>query len=94
MHLVRQAGGLTDDPERQRLFVAQSLQVAADSRSLNLPLPQVVGKPDREGGRCLNVISILCNTARKRYLRVYLRRKASRCVLSMSRPLSMLVRLE
>lgn len=45
-HLVGEAGGLTDDPERQRLFVAQSLQVAADSRPLDLPLPQVVRKPD------------------------------------------------
>lgn len=49
-HLVRQAGRLTDDPERQRLFVAQSLQVAADARPLDLPLPQVVGKPDEDRG--------------------------------------------
>lgn len=47
-HLVGQASGLTDDPERQRLLVAQSLQVAADSRALDLPLTQVVRKPDEQ----------------------------------------------
>lgn len=44
-HLVGEPGGLTDDAQRQRLLVAQSLQVAADPRPLDLPLTQVIRKP-------------------------------------------------
>lgn len=47
-HLVGEAGRLTDDPQRQRLFVTQGLQVAADARPLDLPLTQVIREPDGE----------------------------------------------
>lgn len=47
-HLVGESSGLTDDPEGQRLLIAQSLQVAADSRPLDLPLTQVIRKPDEQ----------------------------------------------
>lgn len=47
-HLVREASRLTDNPQRQRLFVTQGLQVAADARPLNLPLTQVIRKPGGE----------------------------------------------
>ena len=103
-HLVGQAGGLTHDPERQGLLVAQSLQVAADAGPLDLPLPQVVGEPDGHRKRARGVTEACLKrgvdihflsplTPMETNLR-HLRLKASRCVLSMSSPLSMLVRLE
>ena len=45
-YLVGQTCWLADDPERQRLFVAEGLEVAGDPRPLDLPLPQVVGEPN------------------------------------------------
>ena len=45
-YLVGQTCWLADDPERQRLFVTESLEVAGDPRPLDLPLAQVVGEPN------------------------------------------------
>lgn len=90
-HLVRKSSGLTDNPQRQRLFVTQSLQVAADSRPLNLPLTQVICKPEQQN-LFFRLMGLMGDDMTQ--MSAYLRLKASRCVLSMSSPLSILVRLD
>lgn len=45
-YLVRQSCWLTHDPERKRLFITESFQMTADARALDLPLPQVIRKPE------------------------------------------------
>lgn len=52
VHLVRQSCWLTHDPERERLFITESFQMTADARALDLPLPQVIRKPEHTHIRC------------------------------------------
>lgn len=51
VYLVRQSCRLTHDSERQRLFITESFQMTADARPLDLPLPQVIRKPEHRHTR-------------------------------------------
>lgn len=51
VYLVGQPCRLTHDSERQRLFITESFQMTADARPLDLPLPQVIRKPEHRHTR-------------------------------------------